>query len=769
MAEDTDYELRSLTSAISERIILARMLGMTHAGKRDVYGVLGYDDTISWRQYRDRYARGGIAGTVVDARPNAVWRGEGGVFEDEDPETETQFEAEWATLNTRFDVWPKCRQAHILASLGSFSGLMLGGLGDWDLELPHGRPGTLLYISPKSGGVVDPLLQQRGRSQDSGGAELTVASWEESAKSPRFGLPLTYYLKNTNVTNPDQGRPVHWSRIVHIPAFGFLDNGVYGPPALERVWNYLLNLDKVEGGGSEAFWLRANAGTHINVDKKMTLSADPKAAEKELQDLKDQADAYAHQLTRMMRTRGVDINQLGSDVADFKGPVDTLITLIAGTCRIPKRIFVGSERGELSSGQDADNWDDEVKDCRNGYAYPTILRPLVTRLIDYGYLTKPAQWKPLWPDIAELTAEEKIDTATKANALNANGQIVITSAEIRETYLDLDPLTEDELQVEQWRADLAGKMAKVNAAQGETVFTDEEIRELCYGWDPLTDAQRQEIADRKAASMPVPVGPDGNPVPPVAPAEERVLRALEQAIEDEDLEAIGRILGDVAGHEFHGNQWTSEGGGGKHDEEEMFLSSPKDAYDTIAIDEHATVVAADVRKVLEHAVDSQEGPVDLTKLTVEGTPIFAGGLNRARDTMPQIPKEHQERFLKGLADKNIGVKEENVSPSKLRPTQNEIDAGRVGEKLRDYDKGKKDLRPIMVSKDNYVLDGHHRWAVMATLDVENPSLRVKQPVIRIMQDHKKALSSMLKYTRANKIANRALEAIEERWDVSEDA
>lgn len=196
------------------------------------------------------------------------------------------------------------------------------------------------------------------------------------------------------------------------------------------------------------------------------------------------------------------------------------------------------------------------------------------------------------------------------------------------------------------------------------------------------------------------------------------------------------------------------GGGGPSGDD--FVMSPSEALGEIANGYHATVSANDVREVLDKAADNA-GPIDLTNLTIDGTPIFAGGLNRTRDTMPQIPKEHQKAFLKDLNDKGIGVREDTVRPSQLLPTQNEIDAVRVGQKLREYDSGNKDLRAIMVSKDNYVLDGHHRWAVMATLDVESPKLNIKMPVIRIMQDHSKALNSMLRYTRAHGISNRALE------------
>lgn len=532
--EDETAQFRTAATALADRFILARMLGMTHEGKRDVYGVLGYDVTITADQYRERYNRGGIAGRVVDALPNAVWRGEGEVFEDEDPKTQTTFENEWAALNEQHDVWSMLGRLHINASLGSFAGLLIGGLGDLDTPLPAGVPGGLLYLRAYGGGVVDPRTP-RGAAQGAG-SEIVVSTWEQDTKNVRFGFPLTYQLRRTNVTTPGQERQVHWTRIIHVPALGFLDNGVYGPPALEGVWNYLLDMDKVVGGGSEAFWLRANAGMQIDVDKKMALAD----AKNTLTELQTQVERYEHQLTRIMRTRGVNINQLGSDVADFKGPMDALVTLIAGTCGIPKRILTGSELGQLASSQDRDNWNDQVKDCRDAYAHPIILRPFIERLIEYGYLSKPKQWEPLWPDVASMSEEEKLATAEKATKLNAQGEIVITGKEIREVYLGREPLSEDELIVEPWRADLALKMAETNKTQGAVVFTDDEIRKTCYGWKPLTPEQKIPLTapERVSATAPTPeIDAQGNPIVPAAPvpgAPKPPVPVAAEAHEDDD-------------------------------------------------------------------------------------------------------------------------------------------------------------------------------------------------------------------------------------------
>lgn len=438
-------DLRTLEdSVLLQRLKFARMAGVSFGGLRDLYAVLGYDRAITLQQYRDRYARGGIAGRVVDAMPKAVWRGEGDIYEDEDPKSTTKFEQDWKDLNDRLNVWSTFQRAHILANLSSFSVILLGTSGELEQELEQGKPGQIFYLTPFGGGVVD-WRSQRGAGAGSD-ADVSVQTWETDIHNPRFGLPLTYQLRRTSFSAPGLQRPVHWSRIIHIPAEGFIDDAVYGPPRLEAVWNYLDDLDKVVGGGAEAFWLRANAGVQFDIDKKMgTPGGGPVPTPDELAAMKQQADDYAHQLTRAIRTRGVNINQLGSDVANLKDPSDAILTLIAGTCGLPKRILTGSEMGQLASEQDRDNWNDQVRDVRTSYARPVIVRQFVERLITYGYLSKPKQWAPDWPDVGSMNQVEKLKAAESAVKLNDHGEIIITGSEIREKFLDLEPLADDEI------------------------------------------------------------------------------------------------------------------------------------------------------------------------------------------------------------------------------------------------------------------------------------------------------------------------------------
>jgi len=376
--------------------------------------------------------------------------------------------------------------------------VLIIGAGDADLrdELPKGLPGGVRYLTPYAGGGGPGRGGRRdqfGARSSAYDADVSVYEFDEDQRSPRFALPKTYQLRGLASTSASaEPYTVHWSRVIHV-AENLLWDEVYGLPALERVWNLLDDLEKVTGGGAEAFWLRANQGMHLDIDKDMAANDTLES----IKALKEQADEYKHQLTRWIRTRGVTATPLGSDVANFSSPADAIITQIAGAKGIPKRILTGSEMGELASSQDRENWKDQVNGRQTQYAGPYIIRPLVDRLIAYGYLPIPMKGPDVymigWPHIQVLTEQEKAEGALK------------------------------------W--------AQTNQTAGETIFTNEENREHWYGFPPLTEEEKQLAAPPAA---PEPVLPD---VVPATPKNLEMMRVLEEAIETNNTEVIDEILG----------------------------------------------------------------------------------------------------------------------------------------------------------------------------------------------------------------------------------
>lgn len=483
---DIDVEKAPLYLRVMEGVsdLVGRMrmgiaAGLTFDGLRDLYRIFGFKRDLTVSDYRQRYERGGIAGRVVDALPMATWRGGVELIEDEDAEHTTEFEQAWLDLNNRLHVVTKLQSTDILSRLSTYAVLLIGAPGELKEPLPEATNGQkdVLYLQCYIGSG-DIKSSRAGLTLTDGLfasiADARISDYDKDPKSERFGQPIGYQLRRTSFGSQDFSPDVvHWSRVVHI-AEGCLDDDISGRPALKRSWNDFDNLEKITGGGSEAFFQRANQGRVWNIDKEIKSLSEPEKA-----DFRTQIEEYEHGITRNVRARGMKVQDLGSDVADFSSPQDAVLTVIAGANAIPKRILTGSEMGELASSQDRDNWRDQVNGRRQEYAGPYILLRLVDRLIEYGYLPTPAQYEPRWGSVMNMTEEEKI---TKAKG---------------------------------W--------AETKTEEGP-VFTRTEIRDRCYEMGPLDKEQLAELEAMRQARLP--------PAPVVKPG----LRAAEEV--DEDLVSI---------------------------------------------------------------------------------------------------------------------------------------------------------------------------------------------------------------------------------------
>lgn len=79
-----------------------------------------------------------------------------------------------------------------------------------------------------------------------------------------------------------------------------------------------------------------------------------------------------------------------------------------------------------------------------------------------------------------------------------------------------------------------------------------------------------------------------------------------------------------------------------------------------------------------------------------------------RADMPQVRGKDTPELLKTLADSGVAYRRGKIAVDKLKPTQEDgipakIDA--IASKLTNGES----VPPIVISKDGYIMDGHHRW------------------------------------------------------------
>jgi hypothetical protein len=206
---------------------------------------------------------------------------------------------------------------------------------------------------------------------------------------------------------------VHWTRILHV-AEDCLEDATFGRSRLECVYNVLDDLLKVTGGAAESFWLTGNRGLHIDLDKEMDLEGEDEEA------LSAEVDEYVNQQARVLRTRGVKVTELGTSTADPSNVFDVLLSLIAASTGIPKRVLLGTEAGQLSSQQDRANWATQIEARISNFAQPVILLPFIVMQVRNGVLPVPETLTLTWPEAFKLNPLERGQTSAQIARSAAN-------------------------------------------------------------------------------------------------------------------------------------------------------------------------------------------------------------------------------------------------------------------------------------------------------------------------------------------------------------
>lgn len=413
-------------------------IGSTHHGARDVWGVLGYPKVLTVYDMWTMYLRGGIASRVVCAAPQSTWREQPLIRDEKGSHGENDGDDDYSPFVASVDqffrdhsILSVMERADRLSRIGRFGVLLLGFADGKKLYEPLESTNTrLMYIQPYG----EPNVQ--------------VSELESDVRSPRYGMPRTYNIVPTATNNlggmqsstiqtlPSQH--VHHSRIIHIAEMLDSDN-IYGQPVLQPIFNHLIDLEKVLGSSAETFWLNARGGMSLTVDP------DAELTEESRKELRKQADEFEHQLRRILMMQGVTASMLDTRVSDPEPNVEKLIELISGSRGIPKRILIGSERGELASTQDENNWGQRIDERQLIWATPHVIKPFVEKMIETGNIAQPeGDWWVEWPQSTALSPERQAEIGVKRSqtlasyANSPSAQLIVPYQEFRQEFLGLD-------------------------------------------------------------------------------------------------------------------------------------------------------------------------------------------------------------------------------------------------------------------------------------------------------------------------------------------
>ena len=450
--------------------------------RRSIWDECGYPATrfMNAQRWQTLHDRDAIAATVNEAMARYAWQVTPDVYEKERGKVITPTDKAWKELGTqlRYGGMPDyfgevgggpieevLERANALSGIGRF-GVIVYGLNDglgWDKAVPGivedgsqpaeqhvdeqtGKPITSDSGQPvirvNRGGsqryslnFVKPMTEGRKLGYMNAFSEHMVRPnrFESNKDSPRFGRPVSYQVTFQDPKNPVWGvgipittQHVHWTRVQHIAdtvdTYG--SSVIFGVPRCQSVLNNIMALQKLYHGGAEGFWKFALPYLFMTTHPQLGGDVDV-----DDESLKDMVEEMMNGLQKAGILSGMDAKMVGGNSADPSGQINVHLEAIAMKKRMPVRILKGSERGEMSSAQDDDSWDDQVVRYQTGYCTNGLVRPCVNMMIWYGVIPAPSSPKGLrceWPDVTSMSSEQRAQLAsTRAQAMSTyvNGGI----------------------------------------------------------------------------------------------------------------------------------------------------------------------------------------------------------------------------------------------------------------------------------------------------------------------------------------------------------
>jgi len=120
--------------------------------------------------------------------------------------------------------------------------------------------------------------------------------------------------------------------------------------------------------------------------------------------------------------------------------------------------------------------------------------------------------------------------------------------------------------------------------------------------------------------------------------------------------------------------------------------------------------------------------IDITELKIV-KPDPKDTMGVLRKDMPQIEKDDYPEFITYLRSNGIKFTMDNIDANDLKPVQSEFSDVGVEKQIIKNIQGKR--KPTIISSDNFVVDGHHRWLVAKNTGDTLEVLKANMPIDRL--------------------------------------
>lgn len=392
-----DYMALNQMQEMVQNVITLRQEMLTSSQldpRRNLEAECGYPDLsafIDARTFQLLYDRDPIANRVVELFPKESWQT---MFELRDSENkeETEFVASFRDMvkGLRGDVsWLRDKKGNALQS-ALLKADIVAGIGRYGvtvLGFDDGKPLREELIKDSA----SKLLYMESYSE----SYAQIAEVESRRGDPRYGLPVRYNIFFYDPNESSSGgwpgvvqgsEVVHWTRCLHVvdqfehPS----SNRSIGNSRLKSVWNDVLGHRKVAAVDPEAFF---RAGI-----QKLFFSTHPQLGGDVVVDksgFRDDIERMMNSLQQWMLLTGMGVTPVSPTLVDPKPHQDARIQSICIKKGCPVRVFMGSERGELASGQDDVAWNDRLTLRCELHNSPTLAAQLIDRCIFAGVMKRP--------------------------------------------------------------------------------------------------------------------------------------------------------------------------------------------------------------------------------------------------------------------------------------------------------------------------------------------------------------------------------------------
>jgi hypothetical protein len=117
--------------------------------------------------------------------------------------------------------------------------------------------------------------------------------------------------------------------------------------------------------------------------------------------------------------------------------------------------------------------------------------------------------------------------------------------------------------------------------------------------------------------------------------------------------------------------------------------------------------------------------------------------NISRTNMPQVATNDLDKAI-DMVSNTVRITKGNIKAGTLKKSQKELFKDKVAGIAANFTNPNK-LKPLIISKDNHIVDGHHRWAAAIEKwgnDVKIPIIRINLPILKAIEVYKVVANSI---------------------------